>query len=85
MPSLLFGNGMHKTVKKESLVHFKDLKFYILYDYCMEYSEVIVTRNARQKINKLTVCKVARAIFQQLRTKIDAETSEIPEYGLLDF
>lgn len=51
----------------------------------MEYYEVIVIGNARQKINKLTVCKVARVIFQQLHTKINAETSEIPEYGTLDF
>lgn len=85
MPNLLFGNGMHKTMKKESLIQFKYLKLYILHDYCMEYYEVIVIGNARQKINKLTVCKVARVIFQQLHTKINAETSEIPEYGILDF
>lgn len=55
MPNLLFGNGMHKTMKKGSLIQFKYLKLYILYDYCMEYDGVTVIGNARQKINELTV------------------------------
>lgn len=41
-------------------------------------------RNPRQKTSKLTVCKGARAIFQQLCTKMSNETSEIPKYGILD-
>lgn len=46
---------MHKTMKKGSLIQFKYLKLYILYDYCMEYDGVTVIGNARQKINELTV------------------------------
>lgn len=44
-----------------------------------------VSRNARQKTSTLTVCKGARAIFQQLCTKMSNETSEIPKDGILDF
>lgn len=44
-----------------------------------------VSRNARQKTSKLTVCKGARAIFQQLCTKTSNETSEVFKYGILDF
>lgn len=44
-----------------------------------------VSRNARQKTSTLTVCKGARAIFQQLCTKMSNETSEIPQDGILDF
>lgn len=43
-----------------------------------------VSRSARQKTSKLTVCNGARAIFQQLCTKMSNETSEIPKYGILD-
>lgn len=58
-------------LEQESLNHLKIKMFwfYILYDYCMEYHEVTVTRNARQKTNKLTVCKGATVIFQQLHAK----------------
>lgn len=44
-----------------------------------------VSRNARQKTSTLTVCKGARAIFQQLCTKMGNETSEISKYDILDF
>lgn len=44
-------------------------QFYILYDYCVEYYEVTVIRNARQKTYKLTVCKGARVTFHQLHAK----------------
>lgn len=42
-----------------------------------------VSRNARQKTRKLTVCKGAREII--LCTKTSQETSEIPKYSNLDF